>query len=410
MDRPRLPPLVVALNVILIFLAAAQYPYYRSDGVRVVAVALIVLNVVARWGGRRFFARLNAAIGSREALKNSLLLVATLIVTLGALETIGQVLVRSGAVGTHQAMKTMIPRGAGNADFRMRHITFDRFRIPDPVLLWRPVDRRPYTSQRLKGPVAEIPKPAGTFRIMCYGDSNTDGPNDRGWPEVLARRLAARMGDSGVEFEVLNAGVAGYSSYQGLMRFRSQVARFQPDLVTVSFGWNDVTAAIGRPDNEFQLPPRWLVGAQRQLLRYSFYRVAEKIARQWAPEPPPSTGPRVPLADYLANLEGFLATGRRHGAEVVLLTRPHSLPAAKLARIRNHWRGQVPLYNRSLVELGRRLEAPVVDVQGFFERNHPEEFSDNCHFTLAGHEKMAEMLIEAFVDSGLLPLDPPTRS
>ena len=405
MSRVPLPPIVVGLNVVLAFLAAAQYPYYRSEGGRVIIVVLLLLNILARTRGRRFFERLSVAISRRKLLENVLVLVASSIVTLGAFETVGQILVRTGVVEPYNAMQTMVLPGAGVADYRMAHITADKFRIPDPVLLWRPIDRWPYTSQRLKGPVAELPKPEGTFRVMCYGDSNTDGPNEKGWTEVLHELLDKRFAASGVDFEVLNAGVAGYSSHQGLMRFRQQVERFEPDLVTVSFGYNDIAPALRVPDRDFRLPPALLVSLQRQLLRYRFYRVAEKIARGWAPEQPPSIGPRVPLDHYLDNLQSFLDTGREHGSHVVLLTRPHFGPQAELAKVDHNWRGQIPRYNRSLLQLGERRGALTVDVQGYFESHHPNAFYDDCHFTLEGHERMAEMLVEEFLSAGLLPVN-----
>ena len=400
--RP-LPPIVVALNINLAFLAAAQYPYFRSEGGRVILVAMLLLNGVARTIGRRFFERLNDAINHRELLKNALVLVSSLIVTVGALETLGQVLVRTGVVEPFDAMKTMVLPGAGVADYRMAHITADKFRTPDPVLLWRPIDRWPYTTQRLKGPLVENPNSAETFRILCYGDSNTDGPNEKGWTGNLQRLLSERYDASGIKIEVLNAGVAGYSSYQGLMRFKSQVEIFEPDLVTVSFGYNDIAPALGVPDREFRLPPALLVGAQRQLLRYRFYRVAEKIVRGFADEPPPAIGPRVPLEDYLENLESFLDVGEAHDVDVVLMTRPHLMPRAELAKVDTNWRGQIPLYNRSLLELSERLDTPAIDVQDYFERNYPDHFYDDCHFTLEGHERMAEMLVEEFMVASVLP-------
>ena len=87
----------------------------------------------------------------------------------------------------HQAIQTVWR--AGHDDWRMATITGDENREPDPVLLWRPVTHSPFNSQRFKGPVAEIPKPAGVYRVMCYGDSLTDGPPRGGWPSWLDRLL-----------------------------------------------------------------------------------------------------------------------------------------------------------------------------------------------------------------------------
>lgn len=38
---------------------------------------------------------------------------------------------------------------------------------------------------------------------------------------------------------MLYVGVVGYSSHQGLLRFREEAGTYEPDLVLVSFGWND---------------------------------------------------------------------------------------------------------------------------------------------------------------------------
>ena len=90
---------------------------------------------------------------------------------------------------------------------------------------------------------------------MCYGDSLTDGPPRGGWPSWLNRLLQEQGRAGGRRFEVMNAGVAGYSSHQGVLRFLQEVDRYQPDLVLVSFGWNDAAEAIGQPDKTFKIPP-----------------------------------------------------------------------------------------------------------------------------------------------------------
>src|SRR5262249_29122312 len=74
------------------------------------------------------------------------------------------------------------------------------------------------SAQGLKSPLIRSPKPPGTFRVMCYGDSNTDGLSvGRAWPTQLQGFLARDHGSNGaVNYEVVNAGVVGYSSYQGL--------------------------------------------------------------------------------------------------------------------------------------------------------------------------------------------------
>jgi lysophospholipase L1-like esterase len=82
-------------------------------------------------------------------------------------------------------------------------------------------------------------KRPGVIRVVCLGDSSTFGMNVEdadSYPRQLARLLeAARPG----RFEVLNLGVPGYSSRQGLELLRREVLALEPDVVTFAFGTND---------------------------------------------------------------------------------------------------------------------------------------------------------------------------
>jgi lysophospholipase L1-like esterase len=307
----------------------------------------------------------------------------------------------------HQAIQTVWR--AGHDDWRLATITGDENREPDPVLLWRPVTHTPFNAQRFKGPLAEVPKPRDVFRVMCYGDSLTDGPPRGGWPSWLDRLLKeTRTEDpdgsagrtAGRRTEVLNAGVAGYSSHQGILRFLQEVDRYQPDMVLVSFGWNDAAEAIGQPDKTFKIPPWPVVACQRALVRYRAYLVLMYYTQKLRAEPPVSApgpvSPRVSVPDYLANMERFRSEAARRGIAIAFLTRPHKLPPDELSRNQT-WRGTVPQYNAALRAWGRALHVPVLDAQQYFETLSPELFSDECHFTPQGYERMARLVREELV-------------
>ena len=65
------------------------------------------------------------------------------------------------------------------------------------------------------------------YKVVCFGDSITK----RGYPDILAKRLG---------IEVINAGVAGHTSTQGLRRMKKDVLEHKPNLVIVFFGTNDL--------------------------------------------------------------------------------------------------------------------------------------------------------------------------
>ena len=298
----------------------------------------------------------------------------------------------------HQAIQTVWR--AGHDDWRLATITGDENREPDPVLLWRPVTHSPFNAQRFKGPIAELPKPAGVVRVMCYGDSLTDGPPRGGWPAWLHQLLKQQPSSPGRRFEVLNAGVAGYSSHQGVLRFVQEVDRFEPDFVLVSFGWNDAAQAIGQPDKTFKIPPWPIVACQRALVRYRAYLVLMYYTQRWRAEPPVASSgpvsPRVSVEDYLANMERFRVEAARRGIPIAFLTRPHKLAPAELSK-NPTWRGAVPRYNAALVAWGASQGVPVLDAQEYFEQLPADLFSDECHFTPQGYERMARLVHDELV-------------
>ena len=261
--------------------------------------------------------------------------------------------------------------------------------------------RKPFNSQRFKGPLAQVPKPADVVRVMCYGDSLTDGPPKGGWPSWLHRLLVQQPPAPGRRFEVLNAGVAGYSSHQGVLRFLQEVDRYDPDLLLVSFGWNDAAEAIGQPDKSYQIPPWPLVVCQRALIRYRAYLVLMYYTRAWRPEPSPAPAgpshPRVSIDDYLANLERFRSEALARDIPIVFLTRPHKLSPDELSK-NPSWRGSVPRYNAALVDWAKRRDVPVLDVQHYFEQLSPALFSDECHFTREGYQRMGELVRDHLVN------------
>ncbi len=82
-------------------------------------------------------------------------------------------------------------------------------------------------------------KPAGLLRIACLGDSSTFGFNveaDDAYPHQLQELLDA---DYPGRFQVLNFGVPGYASLQGVEHLKHSVLDFHPDVVTFAFGTND---------------------------------------------------------------------------------------------------------------------------------------------------------------------------
>src|SRR5580765_8979040 len=83
-------------------------------------------------------------------------------------------------------------------------------------------------------------KRAGVLRIACIGDSWTFGMNvnqDQTYPARLETLFKQRR--PAPEVEILNFGVLGYSSFQGLELLKRRVLDLQPDVLVIGFGMND---------------------------------------------------------------------------------------------------------------------------------------------------------------------------
>jgi hypothetical protein len=100
-----------------------------------------------------------------------------------------------------------------------------------------------------RGPDYPIEKPAGTFRILTVGDSVVEGflqpgldvPFSQTWQQVMEARLnQISTGSKTRKFEVMNAGIGGYVSWQARVRAEDRGLKYRPDLLLVLVGWNDL--------------------------------------------------------------------------------------------------------------------------------------------------------------------------
>ena len=211
--------------------------------------------------------------------------------------------------------------------------------LPDAELFWRFIPSHELgkffgpggriNRFGFRGPEIEVAKDPTRRRIAALGDSGTFGwavAEADSYPRQLEQILNSEPGSPPVE--VINAGVPGYTSLQGLRWFESHVARFSPDLIVISFGGNDADSLeVADKDRHF-LPATMTL--QRVLLMTRVYQLVYRIVavRKYAPAYADKRlwVPRVSLDDFAANINRMidLATDRR--IRVLLLARrggPH---------------------------------------------------------------------------------------
>jgi lysophospholipase L1-like esterase len=88
--------------------------------------------------------------------------------------------------------------------------------------------------------------------IVCFGDSITAGyAVRRGFPSFLLESLRQRFPDS--KIEMINSGICGDTSQDGLSRLDWAVLSYEPDLVTINFGINDCVLGLSLEEYEMNL-------------------------------------------------------------------------------------------------------------------------------------------------------------
>ena len=306
---------------------------------------------------------------------------------------------------------------------------------PDLIAGGKPLNRAGFRSREFTR------KAPGVFRVLALGDSCTFGiiateaqpvmyiPEP--YPQRLERLVAERVGPG--QLEVLNAGIAGYNSFQGLMLLRSKLRGLEPDLITVRFGWNDhfMSARNSSGYREPSSVPALIL--QDLLLRTALYGFFRRLnleiqALRLRGSAPPRAAlptewiPNVPLEVYKHNLRRIVAVGHAQGAEVWLLTSPHAflidrnrgqqdkfpefaksllafnaLPSFdRLIEIHDS-------YNQATREVGAELRTPVIDMDAVYRAHAAEPLflqTDVPHPTARGHALEAEALFSRMLAEG----------
>ena len=120
--------------------------------------------------------------------------------------------------------------------------------VVEETWTWYATNAQGFTITDPEAPLAvyAVPKPTGTVRIVMLGGSTVHGDGASGSLHALPAELlrTLREGylparDNQTRFEVINAGVGGYTSQQELLYYLSELRLFEPDLVIAYDGWND---------------------------------------------------------------------------------------------------------------------------------------------------------------------------
>jgi len=287
----------------------------------------------------------------------------------------------------------------------------------DPLLLWRLKPNLDHAvwdftvlstnAQHFRADYPTKAKPAGTFRIVCLGDSVTfgyrvpvvwpDKPKDYDpewlpYPMLLEKEL--RAANLNRQIEVLDMAVPGYTTHQGLAWLRRDIDYLQPDLVIASFGWNDVSVS-DVPDRE-AIRTDWYPVAVRWLIDHSqaFAHATNWLRSRNRPERPPTIWPvpRVSEAEYVQNFQAIIDLARTRRAGIIVIGAPYrdrttNPPEAEL----------MMKYRQALRSTAERTQAPYLEILELTEAAAPANqgfFGELIHPNHIGHRLMTLELLK----------------
>jgi len=302
----------------------------------------------------------------------------------------------------------------------------------DPLLFWRLApslrdvvwDQTPVTTnaQGLRYDHDVAGKPPGAFRILCLGDSVTFGfrvplvflkrPQERdpSWLPYPARlEKALRAANPGRTIEVIPLAVPGYSSHQGLSWLRRDLLRYRPDVVTLLYGWNDVSLrgvsdADAMKADRLDVLARDLV-SRSQALMYGWRALHGPPAAAAGGAPAPRVE-RVGREPFVANMLEMARLATAAGAAPVMIG-----PVFRDAEEYPEEAQRMAAHRAALREAARREGIDYLEVPPLTETGWPANrglFLEHIHPNHAGHRVLAAALLARLAERHRLgPLQAP---
>lgn len=300
-------------------------------------------------------------------------------------------------------------------------------------------------SRGFRGKEFDVPKPPHTYRVFALGGSTTFGyypattSDAAAYPAVLEDLLNHDKPDAAVSrYEVVNAGVPGYSLRTSLQNLAGRILFLQPDMVIVYHLTND----LARYGNEHNLSHPMLnqfapSGAASGFLdgimggSYAFQELRFSIGRRLfagpggeRPDVPPAGADWQLDQRYLdafrRDLRNIVVLARANGVRTVLATQSIAFtektdfsrltdderrmrfdhPAAFYAAVPGpHRHALVQRYNDIIREVAQTENALLADVDAVIPKT-PEYHWDYCHLTDKGTALQAQVIHRAIRGGG----------
>jgi len=195
-------------------------------------------------------------------------------------------------------------------------------------------------------------------RIVCLGDSITKGyrPGVKE-TEAFPYRIETVLRKESIDVDVLNVGIGGETSTQGLKRLKTAVIDQRPDIVTIMYGAND-----------------------------SYIDKGKTVAR-------------VPLEEYRSNLTEMVRELKKEKITPILMTTNRYGDKHPADGSGKHPHLQMDAYMKACREVAESEKVTLIDHQSLWIAAGKKGIdietwmTDHVHPNSRGHEEMAKAML-----------------
>jgi lysophospholipase L1-like esterase len=303
-----------------------------------------------------------------------------------------------------------------------------------------------HNSLGYRGDEIALPKPAGELRIVCVGGSTTYDSDIEDYRLAYPSRLEAELRGRGYgNVTVINAGGAGWTSWESLIGFELRVLDLDPDIIIDFDAINDVHTRfvwppeLYRGDNSgyraanqsglfmpsifehstllriLMIRAGW-VGSHADISRTIDRLAPSYYGDVWRDQQRTGTYPdgifrdvtpdemlvRNDLRYFARNLESLVAVAKAHGVKVVLASFAYSPDFPEEPRVTApEYRRAIVAHNDVLRAVAERSGAAFFDFAAVFPTDR-RYFTDGRHNNEEGAALKAKLFADFLVASGLL--------
>lgn len=245
-----------------------------------------------------------------------------------------------------------------------------------------------------------LQKPKDQTRILFLGDSCTFGYGVRQYKTFVEITESLMREKYGRPAECINAGVPGYTLFQGYQYLRTEGIRYQPDLVVLNFGWNDYRRWDDLGDLEHYAlsqavqPPRPLQQSHLCRLIWSCKR------KRATTQPPEEKRPRLLPEEFATTLEKIHALTHEQGVPMLILVWPmRDNTGDAPSGIRSELQLEMMGFGQAHPISSSPHVSGVLDLIPFgrelvLKHGAPAVYFDQGHVTEMGHQAIAQAIVE----------------